>query len=347
MQAVHPVTGLFRTAVGGEGSTLTNAFASLQSEYISGCTQMTTKGEMLAAKVPAPREPEATWEMFALQSGIYMVVTNCAYLYPHEEMVPGEGFIEFHYNLGGETRLSLEVDFQEDLELGESFMLVCRQDRGTHYSVYCPAGPRRLVSIYIHPAILLGQLDIDLGELNDRQKSFLVDRSEQMAIQQVALTADIFAAVKAVLDNTFEGGARLRFYAAKCWELICLSTRELISAGSQNGTDLRISAKDLKLFERARVILATQFDNSPTLDTLARQIGTNTNKLQSGFKAIYGMTIFEYGLRERMTHALNLMNNEGASASEAAQAIGYSNQASFSTAFKKFYGYSPREARRR
>ena len=347
MQACQPAAGLFRSAVGGEGSTLTDAFASLQSPHISGCTQLIVKGELLVARVPAPREHQVFWEMFTLQSGVYMVITNCVYRYPHAEQVPGEGFVEFHYNLGGETQLSLQQEGEENLDLGESFMLACRQDRGTHYSVYCPAGPRRLVSIYIHPAILLNQLDIDFAGLNARQQSFFVDRSEQMVIQQVALTADIFSAVKALLDNRFEGGARLRYYAAKCWELLCLSSRELINAGDLNETDLRITAKDLKLLERARMILASEFEQPPTVEALARAVGTNTNKLKSAFKAIYGMTVFEYGLRERMTHALTLMNNEGASASEAARAIGYSNQASFSTAFKKFYGYSPRDARRR
>ena len=347
MKVNKQLPGLFRTTVGGQGSTLTDAFASLQSPHVSGCSQLIVKGELLAAKVPAPREQDVAWEMFTLQTGIHMVVTNCDYRHPHEEQVPGEGFVEFHFNLGGETRLSLQQTDDDDLDLGESFMLVCRQDRGTYYSVYCPAGPRRLVSIYIHPAILLNQLDIDFTSLNERQQSFFVDRSEQMTIQQVALTADIFSAVKAVLDNPFEDGARLRFYAAKCWELLCLSSREVINAGSLNDAELRITNKDLKLLEKARMILASEFSQPPTVEALARAIGTNTNKLKSAFKAIYGMTLFEYGLRERMTHALNLMTNEGASASEAARAIGYSNQASFSTAFKKFYGYSPRESRRR
>jgi len=347
MQAPKQAPGLFRTAVGGQGSTLTNAFASLQSPHVSGCGHMIAKGELLAARVPAPGEQGVTWEMCALQSGVYMVVTNCDYQHPHEEVVPGEGFVEFHYSLGGETRLSLQAGATGKLDLGESFMLVCRQDRGTHYSVYFPPGPRRLVSIYIHPGILLSQLDIDFAALNERQQSFFVDRSEQIVIHEMALTADIFTAVKAVLDNPFEAGSRLRFHASKCWELLCLSSRELINAGSLSDTDLRITAKDLKLLERARAILASELGQPPTVEALARAIGTNTNKLKSAFKAIYGMTVFEYGLRERMTHALNLINTEGASASEAARAIGYSNQASFSTAFKKFYGYSPRDARRR
>ncbi len=344
MQIHKPAAGLFRTAVGGTGSTLNNAFACLQSHHISGCSQLVVKGDMLAAKVPVPCEEDATWEMCTLQSGVHMVVTNCDYQRAHEEVVPGEGFIEFHYNLGGQTRL--QTDTENDLELGESFMLVCRQDHGTHYSVYCPAGPRKLVSIYIHPAILINQLDVDLAMLNEQQKSFLVDRSEQMLIQQIALTADIFAAVKAVLDNPFQAGSRLRYFAAKCWELLCLSTRELLNA-SKNFDDLRISARDIKLLERARLMLARDLETPPTVDALARIVGTNTNKLKSGFKALYGMTVFEYGLRERMTYALRLMSEDGISASEAARAIGYSSPASFSTAFKKYYGYLPRDVRRR
>lgn len=55
---------------------------------------------------------------------------------------------------------------------------------------------------------------------------------------------------------------------------------------------------------------------------------------------------FDYGLRERMAHAMKLLSRDGVSASGVAKSIGYSNQASFSTAFKKYYDRLPRETRR-
>jgi AraC-like DNA-binding protein len=341
------IPGLFRSAVGGKGSTLTNAFANLESEHISGCTNIIRKGDLLCVEVPIPGETaDQVWEMCTFQPGLHMVVTNCVYAQAHEEVVPGEGFIEFHYNIGGETRLSVDTTQTDDIELGESVMLLCRQDRGINYSVFFPPGQRRLVSIYIHPAILLNQFDIDFDSLDDPQKSLFITQSDQIVLQQISMNVTIFNAVKAIVENGFERGSRVRFFHAKCWELLCLSTQEIIKSSNFKDVDLRFNARDLKMFDQARQILETQFNPAPTVESLSRAVGTNTNKLKSGFKAIYGMTVFDYGLRQRMAHAMGLLANDGVSASEVSKAIGYSNQASFSTAFKKFYGHTPRDARR-
>jgi AraC-like DNA-binding protein len=341
------IPGLFRSAVGGKGSTLTNAFANLESVHISGCTNIIRKGDLSCVEVPVPGEQEDQfWEMCTFGLGLHMVVTNCIYGQAHEEVVPGESFLEFHYNIGGETRLSVDETSSDDIELGESLMLLCRQDRGTNYSVFCPPGPRRLVSIYIHPAILLSQFDIDFEQLDEQQKALFVTQADQIVFQQISMHVDIFNAVKLILENQFEQGSRLRFYHAKCWELLCLSTQEIIKSSNFKDVDLRFNARDLKMFDQARQILESQFNPAPTVDMLSRSVGTNTNKLKSGFKAIYGMTVFDYGLRQRMAHAMTLLTKDGVSASEVAKAIGYSNQASFSTAFKKYYGHPPREARR-
>jgi AraC-like DNA-binding protein len=341
------IPGLFRTAVGGSGSTLTNAFANLESEHISGCTNIIRKGELLCVEVPIPGEnKDQVWEMCTFQPGLHMVVTNCVYAQAHQEIVPGEGFIEFHYNIGGETRLSIDTTETDDIELGESLMLVCRQDRGINYSVFFPPGQRRLVSVYIHPAILLNQFDIDFDGLEEQQKSLFITQSEQIVLQQIAMNVNIFNAVKAIVENSFEHGSRLRFFHAKCWELLCLSTLEILKSSNFKDVDLRFNARDLKMFDQARQILETQFNPAPTVESLSRAIGTNTNKLKSGFKAVYGSTVFDYGLRQRMAHAMSLLVNDEVSASEVSKMIGYSNQASFSTAFKKFFGHTPRDARR-
>lgn len=339
--------GLFRSAVGGQGSTLTNAFANLESVHISGCTDVIRKGELLCVRVPVPGEADDQfWDMCTFGPGLHMVVTNCVYSQPHEEKVPGEGFLEFHYNIGGETRLSVDETVSGDIELGESLMLLCRQDRDTCYSVFCPPGPRRLVSIYIHPALLLSQFDIAFDDLGEQQKALFMTRADQIVLQQISMHMEIFNAVKLILENRFQQGSRLRFYHAKCWELLCLSTQEIIKTSNFKDADLHFNARDLKLFDQARQILETQFNPAPTVDMLSRAVGTNTNKLKSGFKAIYGMTVFDYGLRQRMAHAMHLLADEGLSASEVSKDIGYSNQASFSTAFKKYYGRTPRDVRR-
>ncbi|MEM6736995.1 MAG: AraC family transcriptional regulator [Bacteroidota bacterium] len=87
-------------------------------------------------------------------------------------------------------------------------------------------------------------------------------------------------------------------------------------------------------------ILTQKITGHVTINSLAQQVGTNVFTLKKGFKEIFGTTIFGYWNQVKMNEATSLLL-DGLSVSEVSAKVGYKNPQHFSTAFKRYFGYSP------
>ena len=104
-------------------------------------------------------------------------------------------------------------------------------------------------------------------------------------------------------------------------------------------------SKDLEIskLEQARDILHQEYINPPDQKMLSKRISLNQLKLKSGFKEYFGCTIYSYITRLRMEEARRLILNEGKNMFEVGLQVGFKHQASFTHAFKKYYGILPSE----
>jgi len=99
--------------------------------------------------------------------------------------------------------------------------------------------------------------------------------------------------------------------------------------------------RDFEIIQQLKDHLTKSFLEDHCLTTLARQFGTNTNKLMSLFKKVFGRSIFEFIGELRMDHAMELLRDHGLLVTEVARTVGYKNPNHFSCAFKRKYGISP------
>jgi AraC-like DNA-binding protein len=337
--------GLFRTVLSGPGATLGQAFARLEEEPWAGHAAIDPVYGIRHAIIRIPGELDgSSWELLSIRDEIFVVITRCDYLLPRQELVPSEPFLELHFTVDGET--TLVGDGSGDIAIRRSNMLVCRQGDDSHYTVYCPPGPRLLVSIYVRPEVMIRQFDLATDVIPRSTRQFLENRAGETLMRQLPIYQDVQDAIRVLLATELTGMRRLHFTAAKSIELLCLCARDLVALSASEPANMMFNDRDVRMFDKARQLLATQFAPPPTITTLAKAVGTNTNKLKTGFKLIYGMTIFEFGNYHRMHHAMLLLSTRHIPVSEAARAVGYRSQASFSTAFKDFFGQLPRDVRR-
>ena len=84
-----------------------------------------------------------------------------------------------------------------------------------------------------------------------------------------------------------------------------------------------------------------------TTEEVARRVGLSPTALKSGFRQIYGDSMYSYLRRVRLHTAAGLLRaGGGKSVGEIALAVGYENQGKFSTAFRDLMGVTPLEYRR-
>jgi AraC-like DNA-binding protein len=98
--------------------------------------------------------------------------------------------------------------------------------------------------------------------------------------------------------------------------------------------------------ERARHIVNTLYMLPITVGSIAAQLSLDRRYLPRLFRARYGITLQEYLIRVRMEHAARYLE-EGYNAEEAGRLSGYEDAVNFYRMFKRYFGESTGEYRRR
>ena len=102
------------------------------------------------------------------------------------------------------------------------------------------------------------------------------------------------------------------------------------------------------LCQQAMKIIEAEYQNdSLSLTSVSEQLHVNPNYLSANMKKYAGDTFINLLIRERMEHALQMLQQSGSvKIAEVAAACGYTDQHYFSYCFKKYHGISPVKMRR-
>jgi transcriptional regulator GlxA family with amidase domain len=96
----------------------------------------------------------------------------------------------------------------------------------------------------------------------------------------------------------------------------------------------------------AKDILNERLGDPPTLDELARLIGSNRRQINEAFQACCGQPTFGWLREERLRRAHHLVCTTESPISLIGEHLGYGTPANFTRAFHDRFGFSPRELRR-
>jgi len=104
-----------------------------------------------------------------------------------------------------------------------------------------------------------------------------------------------------------------------------------------------LSTKTLEVekIQHAHKYIQEHLSQKLTISEIASVVGTNQCYLKKGFKELYGSTIFDFVLENRMLKAEYFLKNSAKKLVEIAEMVGYSSLSSFSKAYKNYFGISP------
>ncbi|SDV51177.1 helix-turn-helix transcriptional regulator [Chitinasiproducens palmae] len=335
-------TGLFRTALAGPFARMSEAFHQLRTR--PDCVSAADFG-LYGAVVPVPGDAEeGSWKMVSIRDDIFVVVSDCNYARSRCENVLPESFVEFHFAVAGPA----SVDFSDTghMHVGSPALLVCQQGSDVRYQVTCGPGPWRSVSFYVTQRYINRMLRTMGDETAGLRDELAEVGGDQIFHRQMPLSVDALHVVDQLLSSRFQGARELFYVEGKCVELLCVSIEMWLAHRAADKPGETLSSRDLRLIEKARELIVADLQQTPTIPALARAVGTNASKLKRGFKFLFGMTIFEYGQRCRMNHALKLLVDERLPVGQVALAVGYQHQTSFTASFRDYFGFSPKDARR-
>jgi AraC-like DNA-binding protein len=154
----------------------------------------------------------------------------------------------------------------------------------------------------------------------------------------------IAALVAEMIDSRLEGELRIVQAAGRLAELVAYALDAMAHTPSLRGGAL-LRRRDVELANAALGRLERDYRKPPRFADLAREIGTNQNKLKAVFKEAFGVTMAGYCLERRMREAQQLLLEATLTIAQVAERVGYEHQSSFAAAFSAHVGMSPRRYR--
>ncbi|GAA4318347.1 hypothetical protein GCM10023149_16390 [Mucilaginibacter gynuensis] len=160
---------------------------------------------------------------------------------------------------------------------------------------------------------------------------------------------DLPVAIDLLLRNLWQSpgpkGLKRMYFEAVVLQLLCYQCEILLPfERSAKPAAITLSERD-KLFY-ARDLLLVRLNDPPSLANLARDCQSNEFSLKKGFKALFGQTVFNFVLQERMKKACFALHSGEKTISEIAYELGYTHPQHFHRVFKKSFGLTPTEMKR-
>jgi AraC-like DNA-binding protein len=127
------------------------------------------------------------------------------------------------------------------------------------------------------------------------------------------------------------------------FDIMCQACSVLVEADGDMSH--RPIASSRRQSEKVRDYILAHVCEDLSLDRIARDVGISTSSIQRHFKERFGITISDFIRQERLETARAALERDGIPISQAAYLAGYRNPSSFTTAFKKAYGVTPKHRR--
>lgn len=291
-----------------------------------------------------PALGEGYVEMFHFADGLAMIVFNCSWLDSHT----------FEVSDRGRCRLSFTLDLNMTLDVGSEVVdantpawRLMNNAPGVTTQETVSAGSK---TVWVTLAFMADYLDRFLGDPQKvralPQFRFFRSDPEASVLESFPLDHQLNLITSNIISLNAHDAVYVALARAKAAELIINALdRLLVHAQSDADSPVRLRAKDREAIKLARDILVSNLAEPPTIRELCGAVGVNRNKLHYGFREQFGMAPAHYLEEYRLEQAYSRLRDGDDLIYQIAADVGYATQSSFSTAFKRRYGVTPKEAR--
>jgi AraC family transcriptional activator of pyochelin receptor len=146
-----------------------------------------------------------------------------------------------------------------------------------------------------------------------------------------------------LFSTSLTGTIKELYVESKVMEIVALQVSEKLPADKNLQA---VRRQDRDTFHDLKTYLDGSLTEAHSLKSLSTQFGLNEFKLKKGFRELFGTSVFDYLLDQRLALGKSLLQDGGLRINEVAARIGYKNANHFSTAFKHKFGLTPKEVKK-
>ena len=240
-------------------------------------------------------------------------------------------FIQISFLIEGEKIISLHGKDDVLYENGESYLANIRSFDG--YSRIAGGRMFKEIKVRLSTSFLR-----DHGFVNDITLKELADDNLILPI-----TDELLTVLAAMVHTDFMGMARKIYIKAKVFELLAIQI-ENYKKRLLNGAGL-LRNKNLRKLYLIKNIVKENLHKNFSLGSLSKEAGLNQVFLNREFIRVFGYSIHEFSIEEKMKKAKMMLENTECLIYQIAEEVGYKNATHFSAAFRRNVGETPKQYR--
>lgn len=148
--------------------------------------------------------------------------------------------------------------------------------------------------------------------------------------------------VEAITNKEHTGFLRSIFLEGKAYEMLAKQISQYHDDQQEGNRTVILRRSDVEKVKKAVELINQDLNKNYSVDHLAKEVGTNVNKLQEGFKYMFNLTVNKYVQQVKLEAAKDMLHNSDHNISQIVGLIGLNNRSYFSKIFKEKYGVSPK-----
>lgn len=147
--------------------------------------------------------------------------------------------------------------------------------------------------------------------------------------------------VDEINEKKVSGFLRSMFLEGKLYEMLVIQIVQY-EDDQEDKLPQILRRTDVEKVKQAVELINNNLDKNYSIEFIAKEVGTNVNKLQESFKYMYDLTVNKYMQQVKLEAAKDLLNTSDYNISQIVNMIGLNNRSYFSKIFKEKYKVSPK-----
>lgn len=277
-----------------------------------------------------------------IEDGVIASIYDQSVLQPYYVRTIRRNHISFSFVREGDY--SLQLSRQLYLTKGSMARMTIAEDSVARHIPRTASQKLAGVTVFVEANCLAERFGLDFDKLPEEFRNPPAGATTAEFSMEISLPPWSWIAIEQIFECRFEGVVRSAFMRAKVTELLCEAIAYLNQLDRPtNNFRIPAARREQTRIETAALIYRRDMRNPPSLRELAQRLGLNRNKLNAGFREMFGLTPHEYSRRVRLEWAHERISSGAMTISEACDAVGYASHSAFTRAYGEVFGYAPSE----
>lgn len=288
--------------------------------------------------MPQKNVAESTVQLIDVEEDFQMIRLHNTDVLPAQwKKMVSPVFIQFHFCLSGEAKFTFNSRGYNMTIGKEKALLLYNPDKELSMNVQYSPGTR-LLSLLISIK--------KFHTLFTTEAHYIPFLSEENMHKKYYSEHPVTPGLVVVINQIFQIESHLPnqnlFFRAKAYELLSLYFSKTEDTDVQRCPFL-VDEDNVQKIRKAKDLVIENMVDPPGLEKLADAVGLSLKKLKTGFKQVYGDSVFNFLLDYKLNHARKLLDTNQYLIQDVGLMVGYSTPSHFIEAFRKKFGITPKK----